>query len=98
MEVAHIAYDSHKVKYEDLLKHFFSFHDPTTPNRQGNDRGTQYASAIFTHSLEQSEDAQSVKDTVDKLIKDGAIKKFQEDKCSTEIHDATRFYVAQPEH
>ena len=52
VEVLHILYDSSLVSYEDMVKFFYTFHDPTTLNRQGNDRGTQYASIIFTHNDE----------------------------------------------
>ena len=41
------------IPYDELAKHFFTFHDPTTPNRQGNDAGPQYASAVFFHNTEQ---------------------------------------------
>lgn len=50
VEVAHVLFDSSKVDYEELVKFFYTFHDPTTKDRQGNDSGTQYASVIFTHS------------------------------------------------
>ena len=50
VEVLQILYDSSIIEYEDMVRFFFTFHDPTTLNRQGNDRGTQYASIIFTHS------------------------------------------------
>src|SRR3974390_301021 len=52
-EVVKITYDPDQVSYGDLLGIFFSIHDPTTLNRQGNDVGTQYRSAIFYHSPEQ---------------------------------------------
>ena len=50
VEVLHMRFDNTKVKYEDLVKHFFTFHDPTTFQKQGNDTGPQYASVIFYHS------------------------------------------------
>ena len=52
VEVLHIRFDNTKATYEDLVKHLFTFHDPTTLNRQGNDAGTQYASVVFYHSPE----------------------------------------------
>ena len=59
-EVAQIEFDSTIISYEDLLNIFFEIHDPTTINRQGNDVGTQYRSAIFYHSNEQFKIAEKV--------------------------------------
>lgn len=53
VEVYDFTFEGGEKAYEDLVKHFFMFHDPTTLNRQGNDRGTQYASAIFTYDEKQ---------------------------------------------
>lgn len=53
MEVYDFTFEGDEKAYEDLVKHFFMFHDPTTLNRQGNDRGTQYASAIFAYDEKQ---------------------------------------------
>ena len=50
IEVAHILYDKTKVTYEEIVKFFFTFHDPTQQDRQNADKGTQYASTIFCHS------------------------------------------------
>lgn len=55
-----LEYKPDLVPYEDLVRFFFRFHDPTTPNRQGNDIGTQYRSAIFYHSEEQKAVAEKV--------------------------------------
>jgi peptide-methionine (S)-S-oxide reductase len=57
-EVVRIEFDPARIAFTELLEIFFAIHDPTTPNRQGNDVGTQYRSAIFTHSPEQQADAQ----------------------------------------
>jgi peptide-methionine (S)-S-oxide reductase len=58
-EVVQITYDADVVRYADLLDVFFTIHDPTTLNRQGADVGTQYRSAIFTHSPEQEAEARA---------------------------------------
>lgn len=52
-EAVLVTYDPNKVSYEELIEEFFRHHDPTTPNRQGPDVGSQYRSAIFTHDAEQ---------------------------------------------
>ena len=59
-EVVRLTYDPAVVGYRDLLEVFFGIHDPTTLNRQGNDVGTQYRSAIYTHSAEQAETARAL--------------------------------------
>lgn len=59
-EVVQVTFDPEKLPYRDLLEIFFAFHDPTTLNRQGPDHGTQYRSAIFTHSPEQLEEAKKL--------------------------------------
>jgi peptide-methionine (S)-S-oxide reductase len=59
-EVIRITYDPAVISYADLLRVFFATHDPTTPNRQGNDVGTQYRSAIFTETEEQTRIAREV--------------------------------------
>jgi peptide-methionine (S)-S-oxide reductase len=58
-EAIRIAYDPEEISYGDLLDIFFATHDPTTLNRQGNDIGTQYRSAIFPHSPEQEAEAKA---------------------------------------
>lgn len=59
-EVVQIRFDPEQVSYRDLLRIFFSVHDPTQLNRQGNDVGTQYRSVIFYHSPEQKQIAEEV--------------------------------------
>ena len=59
-EVVQVTFDPAELSYPDLLRIFFATHDPTTSNQQGNDRGPQYRSAIFTHSDEQKQQAEAV--------------------------------------
>lgn len=65
-ESVQIEFDPSRISYEEILKFFFRMHDPTTANRQGNDVGTQYRSAIFYHSDEQKRVAERVKAEVEK--------------------------------
>jgi peptide-methionine (S)-S-oxide reductase len=64
-ETVEIVFDPDRISYEEILRFFFRFHDPTTKNRQGNDIGTQYRSAIFYHDDAQRETAQRVVKEVD---------------------------------
>jgi peptide-methionine (S)-S-oxide reductase len=59
-EVVQIQFDPTVISFDNLLEVFFAIHDPTTLNRQGNDRGTQYRSAIFFHSAEQKAIAETI--------------------------------------
>ena len=88
-EVIQIHYDPELISYEHLLERFWIAHDPTTFNRQGADVGTQYRSAIFTHSDEQYNLAQSSKQS--------AKSKFA-DPIVTEISPASPFYPAENHH
>ncbi len=90
-EAVEVVFDPRKIRYEELLGYFFRLHDPTTLNRQGNDVGTQYRSAIFTHSDEQRETATRVKAAVEAS---GKWKK----KIVTEIVPAGEFYRAEEYH
>jgi methionine-S-sulfoxide reductase len=90
-EAIEIEFDPAKISYEQILRFFFTMHDPTTVNQQGNDRGSQYRSAIFYHDDEQKKVAEQVKAAVDKS---GAWKK----PVVTEIVPATEFYPAEDYH
>ncbi len=90
-EVCQIMYDPQVITFTDLLQAFFSSHDPTTMNRQGNDVGTQYRSAIFYHSEEQKTLAEKAK----KELNDA---KAFENPIVTEIAPFTKFYKAEDYH
>jgi peptide methionine sulfoxide reductase msrA/msrB len=90
-ESVELEFDPKKISYEELLTLFFKMHDPTTLNAQGNDRGSQYRSAIFTHGLEQMRIAKEMKTKVDRS---GAWKR----PVTTEIAAAGPFYRAEDYH
>ena len=93
-EVLQVEFDD-SIKYEDLVMFFFSMHDPTTLNRQGNDRGTQYRSAIFFHSPDQEAIAKRVRDQIQASEH---MKHYQEKEIRTEILPASEFYKAEAYH
>ena len=90
-EAVRIQFDPAVVSYEDLLEVFFTIHDPTQLNRQGNDAGTQYRSAIFFHTPEQERTA---RDVVARLGRD----KVFPAPIVTEIAPATAFHLAEDHH
>jgi peptide-methionine (S)-S-oxide reductase len=90
-EVVRIAFDPREVSFREVLEVFFVIHDPTTLNRQGNDSGTQYRSAVFYHSPEQ-------KATAEKVVADLGQAKLWKDPIVTEIAPASRFYEAEGYH
>jgi methionine-S-sulfoxide reductase len=90
-EAIRIEFNPKILSYEELLRYFFRLHDPTTLNRQGNDRGTQYRSAIFYNSPEQKKLAEKVKSEVNLSGK-------WKNPVVTEIVSATTFYPAEDYH
>jgi peptide-methionine (S)-S-oxide reductase len=85
--------------YEELIKFFFQFHDPTTLNRQGNDVGTQYASIIFCTSQEQKDVANKVKHELQTAIDTKKVNSgYASSRIETSIVDYTTFYEAHEEH
>lgn len=90
-EALEIAFNPKEVSYEELVRIFFRMHDPTTPNRQHNDVGTQYRSAIFTETEEQAMTARKV---IADLSAQGIFKK----PIVTEVLPASVFHSAEPEH
>ena len=92
-EVVYVVYDPTVVKYETLLKLFWESHNPTQGMRQGNDRGTQYRSGIYTYSKEQNSLAIQTKEQYQtKLVAAGF------SGITTEIITATEFYPAEEYH
>ncbi len=90
-EVVQVTFDPKVVSYRELLEVFFVIHDPTTPNRQGHDVGTQYRSAIFYHSPEQ------------KTVAEDVIAHFTKEEVFaapivTEVVPAGPFYMAEDYH
>jgi peptide-methionine (S)-S-oxide reductase len=90
-EVVQVTFDPEQVSFSEILEVFFKTHDPTTLNRQGNDVGTQYRSAVFYHSDEQKEIAE-------KIIVQFENEKVYNDPIVTEITAFDTFYPAEDYH
>jgi peptide-methionine (S)-S-oxide reductase len=92
-EVVLVAFDPARLGYEGLLKSFWENHDPTQGMRQGNDVGTQYRSAIYTHGEEQQRAAEASRDAFQK-----ALTAAGRGEITTEIAPAPSFYYAEEYH
>jgi peptide-methionine (S)-S-oxide reductase len=90
-EVVQITFDPKRVSFREILEVFFVIHDPTTLNRQGNDAGTQYRSAVFYHSAEQKAVAEQV---IAQMTAEG----IYDDPIVTELAPASQFYIAEDYH
>jgi peptide-methionine (S)-S-oxide reductase len=90
-EVVRVTYDPAIVSYKELLDVFFTIHDPTTLNRQGGDKGTQYRSAIFYESPEQQHIAQET-------ITEFTAAKVWDDPIVTEVAPLEKFWPAEEYH
>jgi peptide-methionine (S)-S-oxide reductase len=90
-EAIEINFDPQKISYRELLEFFFQIHDPSTRNRQGNDLGTSYRSAIFYTTPEQEKIAE---DTIDDVDASG----IWPGKVVTEVSPVGDFWEAEPEH
>ena len=90
-EAVEIVFDPARLSYRDLLEFFFQLHDPSTPNRQGNDRGASYRSAIYYTTPEQ---ARIARDTIADVDASG----LWPGKVVTEVEPAGDFWEAEPEH
>lgn len=90
-EAIEISFDPARITYRRLLEFFFQIHDPSTPMRQGNDRGSGYRSAIYFTSEAQKDEALNT-------IADVDASGLWPDKVVTEIEPASAFWLAEPEH
>jgi peptide-methionine (S)-S-oxide reductase len=90
-EVVNIKFDPNEISFADVLRVFFTVHDPTTLNRQGNDIGSSYRSAIFYHSPEQKQRAEEI-------IKEITAEGIYDNPVVTEVTAATEFYSAEDYH
>ncbi len=90
-EVVQVSFDPGIISYEDLLRIFFTVHDPTTLNRQGNDNGTEYRSVIFYHDENQKKSAE-------KIVKEISDEKIWDDPIVTELSPFRAFYIAEDYH
>ena len=90
-EVVQITFDPREVSFEELLEVFWKTHDPTTLNRQGNDVGTQYRSAVFYHNDEQRQRAEELKEKLDQSGAFGS-------PIVTEVSPLVNFFPAEDYH
>ena len=90
-EVVQVTFDPREISFRDILEVFFTFHDPTTLNRQGADVGTQYRSVIFYHSPQQQA-------TAEQLIKELESEKVWSGRIVTQVVPFEEFYVAEDYH
>jgi peptide-methionine (S)-S-oxide reductase len=90
-EVIQVTFDNEQISLGEILDVFFTVHDPTTLNRQGNDSGPQYRSAIFTHSDEQ-------KRVAEEKIKEITAAKLWDNPIVTEVTPFKNFYAAEDYH
>jgi peptide-methionine (S)-S-oxide reductase len=91
VEVVQVTFDPAVTSYRDILEVFFAIHDPTSMDRQGNDVGSQYRSAIFTHSEEQRKTAMAMIAEWNEAAMDGR-------KIVTQVLPASTFYIAEDYH
>jgi len=90
-EVIEVTFDPAKVSFKTLTEYFFRMHNPTQVDRQGPDRGDQYRSVIFTHSAEQKQIAESIKNAL-------TAAKVYDQPIATKIQDAPKFWRAEEYH
>ena len=93
IETVRVIFDPARISYGDLLKAFWEEHDPTQGMRQGNDKGTQYRSAILTRGAAQQQEAQASRDVFQARLKAAG-----HGTITTDIHAAPEFYFAEAYH
>ena len=99
VEVFRFSFDGGSDMYEKLIRFFYTFHDPTTLNQQGNDRGTQYASVIYYFDEEQKQLALKVTQALQEILDGTGNTGYKGgQKVLTDIRKATTFYPATPDH
>ncbi len=91
VEIAEVTFDPAVISFDDLLHVFFTLHDPTTLNRQGNDAGEQYRSVVFYRDEAQ-------KNTAEEVIAERTREKIFKDPIVTAVEPASTFYVAEDYH
>ena len=94
-EVVQVTFDPAVISFKEILEVFFVIHDPTTLNRQGNDSGTQYRSAIFYHNPEQKTESEQV---IARLSGGNGGASLWRDPVVTEVTTASVFYLAETYH
>jgi len=92
-EVVEVTFDPQVISYRDILNVFFSIHDPTTLNRQGNDVGTQYRSVIYTTTPAQRAAAEASKASYEARLREKGFRPI-----TTQIEDAPAYYLAEEYH
>lgn len=90
-EVANVIFDPNEISFKEILQVFFAVHDPTTLNRQGNDVGSSYRSAIFYHDANQ-------KRIAEETIKEVEAEGVYDDPIVTEVKPFDKFYIAENYH
>ncbi|GMI44627.1 hypothetical protein TrCOL_g353 [Triparma columacea] len=98
IEVLEVELYDPNAHYEELLRFFFMFHDPTTKNRQGNDVGSQYSSHIFTYDDKQASIAKKVVGQIQDSMSRGTLSNYEGSAVKTQITPATKFYPAEASH
>lgn len=90
-EVIQVSFDPSAISFREILEIFFGTHDPTTRDRQGNDEGPQYRSAVFAHSAEQAQVAHGL---IEEMTRDAVF----DDPIVTEVTSFTEFFPAERYH